>query len=186
MSMFKSLGADLTGANDNCYIISKSKFATEEFVQKFTPLGETPSIYLKSGIKEFLFTDKSLIISSKNAATSTKRNVRRFDYNFNDISGVDITTPGMGTDGDFEISFNIGPVAFQGDDRVNVWKSELDKGILVFNCLNVISSEQKRRAKLFSLNQNSEHATAESTEKVMQSFSSSYASIIGPYADKIN
>lgn len=172
---------DLTGTNDNSYVITRDQFANEEFLKTYVHPSETPMIYLKCGVRDLVFTDKSLIISAKNASVSTKRILSRLDYASSPIAGVDLTLAGLGTDRDIELTFSIGSVSFEGPNKIDIWKTDTSKAVDVFHCLNKIATEQKKRANIFQLCQNSQKLTLEEAEVAGNNLYASYASIIQPY-----
>ena len=152
--MFKSLGADLMGTADNCTPIPREKFSDAATVAdslSFLIPGEKPIFFLKSKIKEFIFTDIALIFLERDNAAGVKRHIRRYEYYNHLISNVEFETPGVGaTDYACEIRFDImGPV-FTGRMQVDVVKSEVDAAKKYYAAIILLANRQAHMKEMYN------------------------------------
>lgn len=104
--MFKSIGADLLGTSDNCAIIPRDKFLSEDSINFYCLNDEVPFIYLKSKVFEYIFTDQALITIERDNAAGVKQSIGRWDWQTYHLSNVLFVTPGAGmTDYSCSIKF---------------------------------------------------------------------------------
>lgn len=185
MNFVKGLAGDLTGANEVGKVIPRANFGSEDSLKMFVPVNETPLLYVKSGIKEFIFTDFALIVIRKNSSTSTKRSVIHLAYATELVSDVSITTPGFGmTDLDLELCFRMGSLSFQegeNNSEIDLWKSELDRAMKVYHAVNAIADEQKKRATMLQVISGSENITLTSSKEIVDQIYGTYKDVISPF-----
>ncbi|WP_226585519.1 PH domain-containing protein [Halobacillus litoralis] len=113
--MFKKLASDALGLSDIGRIIKKEDFdktQSDDFV--LTEDNEEIHFLIKSKSDEYCFTNRALIHLDGEKASSSKRNIYRYDYYKNPISNVSIETAGT-IDLDLEIKFIIGNQAMSID-----------------------------------------------------------------------
>lgn len=106
--MFKKMASDALGLSDIGRIIKKEDFdkaQSDDFV--LTEDGEKIHFLIKSKSDEYCFTNRALIHLDGEKATSSKRNIHRYDYYQNPIRSVSVETAGT-IDLDLEIKFQIG------------------------------------------------------------------------------
>ncbi|RWZ52231.1 hypothetical protein EQV77_16165 [Halobacillus fulvus] len=106
--MFKKLASDALGLSDIGKIIKKEDFdktQSDDFV--LTEDGEKIHFLIKSKSDEYCFTNRALIHLDGEKASSSKRNIYRFDYYQHPIQNVSVETAGT-IDLDLEIKFLIG------------------------------------------------------------------------------
>ena len=141
--MFKSVIGDIAGTGDNCRIINKSQFGDTKVVEDsltYLMRDEVAHVFLKSKMKEFIFTQFGLILLSRVNAAGTKVQVHRFDYNKNSISGVMFETAGVGmTDYSCGIKFGMGGL---GQITMDIVKEEQEQAKRVYLVLADLSREQ--------------------------------------------
>ncbi len=113
--MFKKIASDALGLSDIGRIISKEDFdkaQSDDFV--LTEDGEKVHFLIKSKTDEYCFTNRALIHLDGDKASSSKRNIYRYDYYKNTIKNVSIETAGT-IDLDLEIKFEMGGKYFSVD-----------------------------------------------------------------------
>ncbi|MBH0231485.1 PH domain-containing protein [Halobacillus yeomjeoni] len=113
--MFKKIASDALGLSDIGRIISKDDFdktQSDDFV--LTEDGEKIHFLIKSKSDEYCFTNRALIHLDGEKASSSKRNIYRYDYYQNHIKDVSIETAGT-IDLDLEIKFTMGNKVFSID-----------------------------------------------------------------------
>ncbi|MGI8314551.1 PH domain-containing protein [Halobacillus mangrovi] len=113
--MFKKIASDALGLSDIGRIISKEDFdktQSDDFV--LTEDGEKIHFLIKSKSDEYCFTNRALIHLDGEKASSSKRNIYRYDYYQNHIKDVSIETAGT-IDLDLEIKFTMGSRIFSID-----------------------------------------------------------------------
>ncbi|WP_406945316.1 PH domain-containing protein [Halobacillus sp. SY10] len=106
--MFKKMASDALGLSDIGKIIRKEDFdkaQSDDFV--LTEDGEKIHFLIKSKSDEYCFTNRALIHLDGEKATSSKRNIHRYDYYQHPIRKVSVETAGT-IDLDLEIKFYIG------------------------------------------------------------------------------
>ncbi len=97
--MFSSIGADLAGTSNNCHPVERASFADiKEVGDSLTYLlpQESPFVFWKSKVMEYIFTDTSLVIIERNNAAGIQRKVKRYLYSQTDFSDPIMETPGAG------------------------------------------------------------------------------------------
>ncbi|QAS52558.1 PH domain-containing protein [Halobacillus litoralis] len=106
--MFKKLASDALGLSDIGKIINKEDFdktQSDDFV--LTEDGEEIHFLIKSKSDEYCFTNRALVHIDGDKASSSKRNIYRYDYYKHPIGDVSVETAGT-IDLDLEINFNLG------------------------------------------------------------------------------
>ncbi|MBM7553338.1 PH domain-containing protein [Thalassobacillus pellis] len=106
--MLKKMASDALGLSDIGKIIKREDFdktQSDDFV--LTEDGERIHFLIKSKSDEYCFTNKALIHLDGEKASSSKRNIYRYDYYKHPIRDVSIETAGT-IDLDLEIKFSIG------------------------------------------------------------------------------
>jgi hypothetical protein len=113
--MLKKFASDALGISDIGKIIRREDFdKTQSDDYVLTEDGEKIHFLIKSKTDEYCFTNRALIHLDGNKASSSKRNLKRYDYYENPISGVSIETAGT-IDLDLEIKFTMGSYGFSVD-----------------------------------------------------------------------
>ncbi|WP_079478622.1 PH domain-containing protein [Halobacillus salinus] len=113
--MFKKIASDALGLSDIGRIISREDFdkaQSDDFV--LTEDGEKIHFLIKSKTDEYCFTNRALIHLDGEKASSSKRNIHRYDYYKNPVKNVSIETAGT-IDLDLEIKFSMGSQYFSVD-----------------------------------------------------------------------
>ena len=87
----------------------------------------------------------------------------------------------MGTDRDIEFSFTMGPHAFEGDHRIEFWKSETARAIDLLHCLNDIALEQTRRQIVVDIMKSSNNVNFDDTQKASAIITEPYTWIFNRY-----
>ncbi|MFC4401593.1 PH domain-containing protein [Gracilibacillus xinjiangensis] len=106
--MFKKIASDALGLSDIGKIISADDFdKTESDDYVLHEDGEKIHFLIKSKSDEYCFTNRAFIHLDGEKATSSKRNIFRYDYYRFPIKNVSIETAGT-IDLDLEIKFTIG------------------------------------------------------------------------------
>ncbi|MCT1905255.1 PH domain-containing protein [Oceanobacillus sojae] len=106
--MFKKIASDALGLSDIGKIIRPDDFdKTESDDYVLHEEGEQIHFLIKSKSDEYCFTNRSLIHLDGEKATSSKRNIYRYDYYRYPIQNVTVETAGT-IDLDLEIKFTIG------------------------------------------------------------------------------
>ena len=97
--MFSSIGADLVGTSNNCHPVERASFADiKEVGDSLTYLlpEESPYVFWKSKVMEYIFTDTSLVIIERNNAAGVQRKINRYLYATTDFGNPVMETPGVG------------------------------------------------------------------------------------------
>lgn len=113
--MLKKFASDALGLSDIGKIINKEDFdktLSDDYVLHED--GEKIHFLIKSKTDEYCFTNRALIHLDGDKATSSKRNLRRYEYYQHRISNVSIETAGT-IDLDLEIKFTMGSLVFSVD-----------------------------------------------------------------------
>ncbi|MCA0970576.1 PH domain-containing protein [Halobacillus litoralis] len=113
--MFKKIASDALGLSDIGRIISREDFdkaQSDDFV--LSEDGERIHFLIKSKTDEYCFTNRALIHLDGEKASSSKRNIYRYDYYKNPVKNVSIETAGT-VDLDLEIKFSMGSQYFSVD-----------------------------------------------------------------------
>ncbi|SFL68768.1 YvbH-like oligomerisation region [Gracilibacillus orientalis] len=106
--MFKKLASDALGLSDIGKIILPEDFdKTESDDYVLHEEGERIHFLIKSKSDEYCFTNRALIHLDGEKASSSKRNIYRYDYYLNHIKNVSVETAGT-IDLDLEIKFSLG------------------------------------------------------------------------------
>lgn len=137
--MFKKLASDALGLSDIGRIISKEDFdktQSDDFV--LTEDGEKIHFLIKSKSDEYCFTNRALIHLDGEKASSSKRNILRYDYYKNPIRNVTIETAGT-IDLDLEIKFAIGSQSMS----IDIAKGEGEAIADLYKSLTAISQIQE-------------------------------------------
>lgn len=154
--MFKKLASDTLGLSDIGKIIDPKDFSqvdVDDYV--FHEDNEQIFFVIKSKQDEYCFTNKALIHLDGDSAMSSKRNLHRYDYLFNDIDEVTLETAGK-IDMDVEIKFTIGGELFS----IDVQKNQIEKLKDLYKALIAIATIQdQNKAKLNYANTAQEVAT---------------------------
>ena len=138
-----SMGADLMGTADNCSPVSKAHFSNEASISFYCLSDETPYIFLKSKIFEYVFTDQALIKIERDNAAGVKQYVRRYDWQTSFISDVRFETPGAGmTDYACEIKFILANQEFS----IDIVKAEIATARIYYSILLKLSREQHQNS----------------------------------------
>ncbi len=103
--MFKKIASDALGLSDIGKIIQPEDFdKTESDDYVLHEDGEKIHFLIKSKSDEYCFTNRALIHLDGEKATSSKRNIYRYDYYRHPIKNVSVETAGT-VDLDLEIKF---------------------------------------------------------------------------------
>ncbi|MFD1019646.1 PH domain-containing protein [Thalassobacillus hwangdonensis] len=140
--MFKKIASDALGLSDIGKIISKEDFdktQSDDFV--LYEDGEKIHFLIKSKSDEYCFTNLALIHLDGEKATSSKRNIYRYDYYKNPVANVSIETAGT-IDLDLEIKFTIGSVPMSIDIDKNEGEAIAD----LYKSLVAISQIQEHNS----------------------------------------
>lgn len=106
--MFKKIASDALGLSDIGKIIRPDDFdKTESDDYVLHEEGEQIHFLIKSKSDEYCFTNRALIHLDGEKATSSKRNIYRYDYYRYPIQNISVETAGT-IDLDLEIKFTIG------------------------------------------------------------------------------
>lgn len=113
--MFKKLASDALGISDIGKIITPEDFdKTESDDYILHEEGEKIHFLIKSKSDEYCFTNRAFIHLDGEKATSSKRNINRYDYYLYPIKDVTVETAGT-IDLDLEIKFSLGGQAISVD-----------------------------------------------------------------------
>ncbi|XXM70557.1 PH domain-containing protein [Lysinibacillus sphaericus] len=113
--MLKKFASDALGISDIGKIIKREDFdKTQSDDYVLSEDGEKIHFLIKSKTDEYCFTNRALIHLDGEKASSSKRNLYRYDYYKHPISNVSIETAGT-IDLDLEIKFTMGSHAFSVD-----------------------------------------------------------------------
>jgi hypothetical protein len=97
--MFSAIGADLVGTSNNCHPVERASFIDiKEVGDSLTYLlpEESPYVFWKSKVMEYIFTDTSLVIIERNNAAGVQRKINRYLYATTDFDNPVMETPGAG------------------------------------------------------------------------------------------
>lgn len=131
----------MLGTVDNCTPIPKDKFPSEDSINFYCLNDETPYIFLKSKVKEFIFTDQALITTERDNAAGVKQIVTRYHWQLNNLSNIQFETPGAGmTDYACEIKFDLGNTKFS----IDVVKSEIATARIYYSILLKLSRDMRQ------------------------------------------
>lgn len=152
--MFKAMAADFGGTSDNCTPVRiKGGMAADTAVAgdslSYLRRGETPYIFLKSVVFEWIFTNLGLILIERDNAAGVKRTVSRFDWQTQhiELSTVKFVTPGAGaTDYSCSVNFQIG----QRGISIEVVKAEMEFAKSVYLAVLELAAEQQRNGLMMS------------------------------------
>ena len=129
----------MLGTADNCTPIPKPQFSSESSLSFYCLNDETPYIFLKSKINEYIFTDQALILIERDNAAGVKQIINRYDWQTHRLSHVIFETPGAGmTDYACEIKFRL-------DNRewsIDIVKAEIATARMYYAVLIKLAREQ--------------------------------------------
>ena len=97
--MFSSIGADLAGTSNNCHPVERVTFSDiKEVGDSLTYLlpQESPFVFWKSKVMEYIFTDTSVVIIERNNAIGVQRKIKRYLYAQTEFDCPIMETPGVG------------------------------------------------------------------------------------------
>ena len=80
--------------SDNCHVLTADEMHSDSLLRSYLLPDETPYVMLKSAKEEYIFTDCAFITVTGNSAFGTKKNVARYEYFENILSGVSLQSPG--------------------------------------------------------------------------------------------
>lgn len=143
--MFKKMASDALGLSDIGKIIKKEDFdktQSDDFVLHED--GEEIHFLIKSKTDEYCFTNKALIHLDGEKASSSKRNIYRYDYYQNPIKNVSVETAGT-IDLDLEIKFLIG----NKELSIDISKNEGEAIADLYKSLVAISHIQEENHRQF-------------------------------------
>lgn len=142
--MFKKIASDALGLSDIGKIIRPDDFdKTESDDYVLHEEGEQIHFLIKSKSDEYCFTNRALIHLDGEKATSSKRNIYRYDYYCNPIQNVTVETAGT-IDLDLEIKFTIGGQAIS----VDIEKKEGEAIADLYKSLVTVSHIQESDARV--------------------------------------
>ncbi|BAB05814.1 PH domain-containing protein [Halalkalibacterium halodurans] len=147
--MFKKIASDALGISDIGKIIRPEDFdKTESDDYVLHEDGENIHFLIKSKTDEYCFTNRSLIHLDGAKATSSKRNIYRYDYYLFPIRNIMIETAGT-IDLDLEIKFTIGEKAFSVDidRREGEAIADLYKSLVAISHIQIEQDRRKDYAK---------------------------------------
>lgn len=138
--MFKKLAAEALGISDVGVIIAPAdydKVDADDYL--FHEDGEKIFYLIKSKKDEYCFTNFGLVHVDGESAISSKRVIKRYEYNAHRIAHVTIETAGT-IDMDVELKFSVDNLTFSIDVRKKFLESLKD----VYKALSMISHLQQR------------------------------------------
>ncbi|MBM7715395.1 PH domain-containing protein [Siminovitchia sp. FSL H7-0308] len=147
--MFKKIASDALGLSDIGKIISPQDFdKTESDDYVLYEEGEKIHFLIKSKSDEYCFTNRALIHLDGEKATSSKRNIYRYDYYKHPIKNVTIETAGT-IDLDLEIKFTIGEQSISVDINKKEGKAiaDLYKSLVAISQIQDTNKRMKKFAK---------------------------------------
>lgn len=148
--MFKKIASDALGLSDIGKIIQPEDFdKTESDDYVLHEDGEKIHFLIKSKSDEYCFTNRALIHLDGEKATSSKRNIYRYDYYHHPIKNISVETAGT-VDLDLEIKFSLGGKAVS----VDIDKKEGEAIADLYKSLVAIShiQDENERKKEFAQN----------------------------------
>ena len=135
-----AIGGDMLGTADNCTPIPRDKFLSEDSINFYCLDDETPYIYLKSKINEYIFTDQAFIVIVRDNAGGVKQNITRCHWQLNNLSNISFETPGAGmTDFACELKFGLGNANYS----IDIIKSEIATARIYYSVLLKLSREMR-------------------------------------------
>lgn len=130
----------MLGTADNCTPIPRDKFVSEDSINFYCLDDETPYIYLKSKINEYIFTDQALIKIERDNAAGVKQIISRAHWQLNKLSLIQFETPGAGlTDFACELKFDLGGTKYS----IDIVKSEIATARIYYSILLKLSREMR-------------------------------------------
>ncbi|GIO22879.1 PH domain-containing protein [Oceanobacillus sp. J11TS1] len=142
--MFKKIASDALGLSDIGKIIQPEDFdKTESDDYVLHEEGERIHFLIKSKSDEYCFTNRALIHLDGEKASSSKRNIYRYDYYCHPIQNVTVETAGT-IDLDLEIKFTIGGQVIS----VDIEKKEDEAIADLYKSLVTISHIQDSEARI--------------------------------------
>jgi hypothetical protein len=147
--MFKKIASDALGLSDIGKIIRPDDFdKTESDDYVLHEDGEKIHFLIKSKSDEYCFTNLALIHLDGEKATSSKRNIYRYDYYRFPIANVSVETAGT-IDLDLEIKFTIGghPISVDIDKKEGVAIADLYKSLVAISSIQDTNERKKDYAK---------------------------------------
>ncbi|MFC4388909.1 PH domain-containing protein [Gracilibacillus marinus] len=147
--MFKKIASDALGLSDIGKIIRQEDFdKTESDDYVLHEDGEKIHFLIKSKSDEYCFTNLALIHLDGEKATSSKRNIYRYDYYRYPIANVSVETAGT-IDLDLEIKFTIGghPISVDIDKKEGVAIADLYKSLVAIASIQDTNERKKDYAK---------------------------------------
>ncbi len=145
-NIFSRVTSDLTGMSDICKVIPPSDFANSQAqAYIFTEMNEKLYFLLKSSKDEYAFTNIGMIHIDGQKATSSKRQVLRYNYFENTPTDVFLETAGT-VDLDVEIKFTMGP-----SFSIDVVKAHLEPLIALYKILTLIGMTKTEYARHWAL-----------------------------------
>ncbi|AUJ23486.1 MULTISPECIES: PH domain-containing protein [Virgibacillus] len=147
--MFKKIASDALGLSDIGKIISPEDFdKTESDDYILHEKGEKIHFLIKSKSDEYCFTNFALIHLDGEKASSSKRNIYRYDYYQHPISDVSVETAGT-VDLDLEIKFSIGkmPISVDISKKEGEAIADLYKSLVTISQIQDSNERKKKFAK---------------------------------------
>nr|WP_207710012.1 PH domain-containing protein [Roseburia sp. 1XD42-34] len=148
-TVFKKIASDALGLSDIGKIISPEDFdKTESDDYVLHEEGEKIHFLIKSKSDEYCFTNRALIHLDGEKATSSKRNIYRYDYYKYPISNVSVETAGT-VDLDLEIKFSIGKQSVSVDISKKEGEAiaDLYKSLVTISHIQDTNDRKKKFAK---------------------------------------
>ncbi|SER55723.1 YvbH-like oligomerisation region [Gracilibacillus ureilyticus] len=147
--MFKKIASDALGLSDIGKIINPEDFdKTESDDYVLHEDGEKIHFLIKSKSDEYCFTNRALIHLDGEKATSSKRNIYRYEYYRFPIKNVSVETAGT-IDLDLEIKFSIGgqSISVDIDKREGEAIADLYKSLIAISHIQDENERMKDYAK---------------------------------------
>lgn len=149
--MLKKLASDALGLSDIGKIIEPKNFDktdSDDFVRHED--GEKIYFLIVTKSDEYCFTNLALIHVDGQSAVSSKRVMRRYPYELNEIRSVELETAGK-IDLDCEIKFTIGGIPFS----IDVTKKEIEKVKELYKALLYMSEQMHENNTMLGIAENS-------------------------------
>ncbi|WP_339285440.1 PH domain-containing protein [Oceanobacillus sp. FSL K6-3682] len=147
--MFKKIASDALGLSDIGKIIRPDDFdKTESDDYVLHEEGEQIHFLIKSKSDEYCFTNRALIHLDGEKATSSKRNIYRYDYYRYPIQNISVETAGT-IDLDLEIKFTIGsqPISVDIEKKEGEAIADLYKSLVTISHIQDSDARVKGYAK---------------------------------------
>ncbi|MFD2654932.1 PH domain-containing protein [Gracilibacillus thailandensis] len=147
--MFKKIASDALGLSDIGKIIAPEDFdKTESDDYVLHEENERIHFLIKSKSDEYCFTNRALIHLDGEKATSSKRNIFRYDYYLYPIKNVSVETAGT-IDLDLEIKFSLGgqPISVDIDKKEGEAIADLYKSLVTISQIQEENDRIKEFAK---------------------------------------